>query len=437
MSERPASNTWSRLWWNYALHVLLIVGICSALGYWLKRWEIGLALGFAIGFIFYSFRLYRILKLHIPTARLPASIKPNVFSLIEYAIDQRRHRRRTRRLLQILRRYRHTAAALPDGALFLDRKDQKIIWFNKTARHWLQLQYPQSIGQRIDDIFPSKEFQRWLAEPDTEHNLAEIRSPNNPGQFLSFRLINYSADLWLILIRDMSKLVRLEQTRRDFVANVSHELRTPLTVIHGYLDMLEPEPDSPEAPLIKEMRAQSMRMTQLVEDLLTLSRLESQESLPDEAVSMSMMMNMLKREAEALSQGKHKISIDRTCLADLHGSSKELHSAFSNLVSNAVRYTPQHGSIIILWKNTAQGGAEFAVQDNGYGIPANHIPRITERFYRVSNSRSRETGGTGLGLSIVKHVLNLHGAHLQVQSEVGKGSRFSCVFGSERLIKST
>src|SRR5690606_16293528 len=175
------------------------------------------------------------------------------------------------------------------------------------------------------------------------------------------------------------------------------------------------------------------RMTQLVEDLLTLSRLESQQSLPEAPVAMAPLLESLRREAVALSQGRHRIGLEDSAGVDLAGSGKDLHSAFSNLVSNAVRYTPEGGSILIRFEPVAGGGAALRVEDSGYGIPAAHLPRITERFYRVSASRSRESGGTGLGLSIVKHVPGLPQARLEVGSEVGRGSCFSCVFGPARV----
>jgi two-component system phosphate regulon sensor histidine kinase PhoR len=220
--------------------------------------------------------------------------------------------------------------------------------------------------------------------------------------------------------------------RRDFVANVSHELRTPLTVVHGYLEMLDPAEQPEWAPMLAEMQRQSQRMTQLVEDLLTLSRLEAKDALADENVAMGSMLGTLRREAEALSQNRHVITVEDTAQVDLWGSTKELHSAFSNLVSNAVRYTPAGGSIAIVFAREGDGVA-LSVRDSGYGIPAAHLPRITERFYRVSTSRSRESGGTGLGLAIVKHVLGLHQARLEITSEVGRGSTFSCHFGADRV----
>jgi two-component system phosphate regulon sensor histidine kinase PhoR len=188
--------------------------------------------------------------------------------------------------------------------------------------------------------------------------------------------------------------------------------------------------------MLDEMRKQSARMSQLVEDLLTLSRLEAQEALAHrEVVAMAPLLLTLKREAQALSAGRHQIDVQDTTDVDLLGSTRELHSAFSNLVSNAVRYTPVDGRIDVRFERSPDGGVVLAVQDSGYGIPAQHLPRLTERFYRVSTSRARESGGTGLGLSIVKHVLNLHQGRLDIRSEVGKGSVFACVFGPEAVVE--
>jgi two-component system, OmpR family, phosphate regulon sensor histidine kinase PhoR len=288
------------------------------------------------------------------------------------------------------------------------------------------------------------QLSHWLAAGRNAEPL-EVTSPWNTTLTLSLRLIPYSENLWLLVARDVTRLLQLEQMRRDFVANVSHELRTPLTVVHGYLDMLDPTEHPDWAPMLAEMQRQSQRMTQLVEDLLMLSRLESADHLAnEEIVAMSSMLNTLRREAVALSQGRHDISVEDSAGVDLFGSNKELHSAFSNLVSNAIRYTPAGGHITIRLRNdkperlnsgafAKNTGVVLEVVDTGYGIPAAHLPRITERFYRVSTSRSRESGGTGLGLSIVKHVLNLHQARLEITSEVGRGSTFSCHFGAERV----
>jgi two-component system phosphate regulon sensor histidine kinase PhoR len=337
-----------------------------------------------------------------------------------------------RRLVHLLRAFRTTAAALPDATVVMD-DDGRILWFNDAASRLLGLAYPQDLGGHFSNLVRSPRVTQWLNAPDGE-SLLDVPAPTDDALRLGLRLIPYAPGQRLLVARDMSKLMQLEQVRRDFVANVSHELRTPLTVVHGYLDLIEPEQLPELEPILVELRTQSRRMTQIVEDLLTLSRLEAQDSLPEERVAMNAMLRTLKREADALSQGRHAIVVEAADEADLLGSTKELHSAFSNLVINAVRYTPNGGTIRIRWAERDGGGRIFSVVDTGQGIAPSHLPRITERFYRVSTSRSRETGGTGLGLSIVKHVLQLHQAHLTIDSEVGVGSTFSCVFGPERVL---
>ncbi len=341
-------------------------------------------------------------------------------------------RQRARRLLGLLRAYRQAGAALHDGALIVQRNSSQIVWFNKAAKRFLGLNYPRSLGTNLLIHLDSPRVHEWFLAGDIDEPLMDLACPQDENIRLSLRLLPYSNEQFLVVVRDVTKLMQLEHMRRDFVANVSHELRTPLTVVHGYLDMMEPE-DNPEfAPMIEEMRKQSARMAQLVEDLLTLSRLDAEDSLREEVIPMQMMLTTLRREAEALSQGHHKISIEDSAQCDIYGAHKELHSAFSNLVSNAVRYTPHDGEISIRFEQGADKSLRLSVKDSGYGIPAQHIPRITERFYRVSTSRSRESGGTGLGLSIAKHVLSLHQARLEIESEVGKGSRFSCIFNGDR-----
>jgi two-component system phosphate regulon sensor histidine kinase PhoR len=238
-------------------------------------------------------------------------------------------------------------------------------------------------------------------------------------------------------IKDITQADRLDQTRRDFVANVSHELRTPLTVLAGFLEtMQEIDLDEDERRRYLSMMAdQSSRMQSIVQDLLTLSSIESAPPPDNDVVDMANLINKLRRDAEALSGGRHTIVVESADNGDLRGSEPELVSALANLVTNAVRYTPTGGTITLTWKTSPQG-AEFAVQDTGPGIDAKHIPRLTERFYRVDRGRSRDSGGTGLGLAIVKHSLNRHQALLDIKSEIGVGSRFAACFPSSRLVNS-
>jgi len=377
--------------------------------------------------------LYQIQSWLRSRRRRPPPEDRGVWSDISAHMYKKLHteRSRKRRLVSLLRAFREGAAALPDGVIVLT-SGRSIVWFNEAAGRLLGLAAPRDRGEHIDRFLPPL-AREWI-EREPHDPLREVPSGRDENLKLSFRLIPYSHEHSLLVVRDVTPLARLEQVRRDFVANVSHELRTPLTVLHGYLEMLEPEVMPQLAPVLADLRGQSRRMTQIVEDLLTLSRLEAQHQVPEERVSMRALLSTLKREAEGLSQGRHAITLVRTSDMDLRGSTDYLHSAFSNLVSNAVRYTPEHGRIEISWQSTPDGGARFAVADTGHGIPAEHLPRITERFYRVSTSRSRETGGTGLGLSIVKHVLQLHHGQLAIESEVGVGSTFACVFGPERVL---
>jgi two-component system phosphate regulon sensor histidine kinase PhoR len=338
---------------------------------------------------------------------------------------------RTRRLASSLRDLRRTASQLPDAVVLLD-PDQRVRWFNQAAENLLGLRAPRDRGAALGQRLQASELADWLRQDEREP-LHDTAAPGRPDSQLSVSLLPFGRRQQVLLARDTSHVTRLEQMRRDFVANVSHELRTPLTVIHGYLELIDPEDAPALAPVLGEMRAQSRRMGQIVEDLLTLSRLETQYHVEDERVPMAPLLATLRKEAEALSQGRHAVTVEADAGLDLLGSPKDLHSALSNLVSNAVRYTPAGGSITIRWRRS-HDGATYSVSDTGYGIPASHLARLTERFYRVSSSRSRGTGGTGLGLSIVKHVLSLHQARLSIESEPGRGSTFACHFGPERLL---
>ncbi|HVT32023.1 MAG TPA: phosphate regulon sensor histidine kinase PhoR [Rhodanobacteraceae bacterium] len=356
-----------------------------------------------------------------------------LWSDLQELVARRRHAAFAgkRQLVGLLRAFRDAAAALPDAVVALDG-EHRIQWFNAAARTLLGLAYPQDIGGHVTNLLRAPRIIEWLRGGGLDP-LSDVPSPGNENVRLNLKLIRYADDRRLLIARDVSQLMRLEQVRRDFVANVSHELRTPLTVVHGYLDLIEPAEMQEYEPILRELRDQSRRMMQIVEDLLMLSRLEAQNAIPSERVGMRALLEALRREAVALSMGRHAITIECRGTHDLRGSLKDLHSAFSNLVSNAVRYTPPDGRITLRWESDASGG-RLSVTDTGQGIPAQHLPRLTERFYRVSTSRSRETGGTGLGLSIVKHVLQLHQARLEIASELGVGSTFTCVFGPERLL---
>ncbi|MCK7592589.1 phosphate regulon sensor histidine kinase PhoR [Pseudomarimonas salicorniae] len=423
-------RAWQHSLWRLAGWLLL----CAVAGGVFGRPLAGLSLGLAGALGWHYWQIHRLLR-QLGSRRAIASPEGwGVFSEIQAQLfrRQRESRQRKRRLQSLLHAFREAAAALPDGVLVVSRRDGRIAWFNESATRLLGLRHPDDLGARLTHLLRAPRVVEWLSG-DASEPLIDLPSPVDPQRRLLLRLADYTSEQKLLIARDVSKLMQLEQVRRDFVANVSHELRTPLTVIHGYLDMLDGE-DNPElAGLLDEMRSQSARMNRIVEDLLTLSRLESMDRVPSERVPMQPLLQALRRDAEALSSGRHRISLDEHCPCDLLGSSKELQSAFSNLVSNAVRYTPAGGEVRIRFAREADGGARLSVSDSGPGIAPQHLPRITERFYRVSNSRSRDTGGTGLGLAIVKHALNLHHARLEIESELGRGSTFSCVFAPEQV----
>jgi two-component system phosphate regulon sensor histidine kinase PhoR len=263
-----------------------------------------------------------------------------------------------------------------------------------------------------------------------------MQSGAAPSRMLSLQIVSFAQEEHLLISQDVTGAVRLEAMRRDFVANVSHELRTPLTVLAGFLETIQDL--KLDAVRIRDyvslMAPQAERMKRLTEDLLTLSTLENApEPPPQERVGVRALVERVRVASEVLSGGRHRISVAIHGEHDLVGAESEFASAFLNLATNAVRYTPKSGEVRLTWRSDAEGG-EFSVEDTGIGIEPEHIPRLTERFYRVDRSRSRETGGTGLGLSIVKHVLARHQAVLRVDSEIGKGSRFSVQFPPARLI---
>jgi two-component system phosphate regulon sensor histidine kinase PhoR len=314
--------------------------------------------------------------------------------------------------------------------------EDRIQWCNDTAQLHLEVDPARDVGTPITHLVRIPEFLDYLEHGDHRKPVT-VQAPH-ADRVLSLQVVKYGAGQSLVLSRDVTQFQRVERMRREFVANVSHELRTPLTVVSGFLETLRDELDPAAATrYIDLMSEQARRMQRLVEDLLTLSALESSPPPPmEEAVDMHALMERLGAEARVLSGGRHRIVVDGERGLDLVGSEKELESAFGNLVSNAIRYTPEKGEVRLKWQRTDEGAA-FEVEDTGIGIAPEHIPRLTERFYRVDRGRSRETGGTGLGLAIVKHALSRHGGNLAITSEPGKGSRFSARFSGPRLRAAT
>jgi two-component system phosphate regulon sensor histidine kinase PhoR len=342
----------------------------------------------------------------------------------------REGRRREVELAAAVDRWRQAARALPDGVTLLDA--DRIEWCNDHARVHLGIDPAHDLGRPVTHLVRAPEFARYLEEGDYTRPL-EMRPTD--GRVLSVQAVDYGPEMRLLMSRDVTRFDRLERVRQEFVANVSHELRTPLTVVSGFVETLREDTPAahPNRRALDLMEAQARRMQRLVEDLLTLSSLESAPPPPlEEAIDMESLMERLAAEARALSGGKHRVEVEGRPALTLLGSEKEVSSALGNLVSNAVRYTPPGGLVKLLWRESGDGG-EFEVEDSGIGIAPEHIPRLTERFYRVDRGRSRETGGTGLGLAIVKHALGRHGASLHIASEPGRGSRFTARFSGARV----
>ena len=345
----------------------------------------------------------------------------------------RQSRKRKRRLRNFVRRFEHAAAAFPDAAVVL-RIDGGIVWLNEAATELLGLRHPQDLNQPISNLIRNPLFVDYLEHESFEEPLA-MPSPVDDGAHILVRIVPYRSDRRLMLARDITRLNRLEQIRKDFVANVSHELRSPLTVIVGYLETLNEDEQAPEhwrRPLA-QMSQQAHRMALIVEDLLKLSRIEhSPGEAPKNAVSIAEMLEGVRNDALGLSENSHRIHVEAEGGERLLGDYNELYSAFANLVFNAIQYTPEGGDIWLRWKY-ADEGAVLEVEDTGIGVEEHHLPRLTERFYRVDKARSREVGGTGLGLAIVKHVLMRHDATLDVRSQLDVGSTFICRFPASRL----
>jgi len=347
---------------------------------------------------------------------------------------QKRQRREKGYLQSLVKRGQDTTAALRDGVLLLDGSGN-IEWFNAAAQQLLSLRR-DDMGHPLVNYIRHPKFIAYFEGGD-HREMLELASPQSESVHLQYQLTRFGRGEHLLMIRDISRLYNLEQMRKDFVANVSHELRTPLTVIRGYVETLQMSPDLPERwnKALSQMEQQGLRMTNLLNDLLSLSKLETDTSEYDKApVNLQALLCAVKDDAQALSSAdEHVIRVECAADAALYGNEKELHSAFSNLAFNAVKYSPACSSVCIRVEVLGQS-LQVVVEDEGPGIDPIHIPRLTERFYRVDSSRHASTGGTGLGLAIVKHVLLRHNAKLEIDSELGRGSRFVCEFPEVRIV---
>lgn len=345
---------------------------------------------------------------------------------------KKNEKKRKKKLGKMVDQFRQSTEALPDAAVVLGPHDE-IEWSNKAAREAFGLQQSDK-GQRIPNLIRFPEFIRYLKSGNYNDSVI-LPSPVNHRVMLAVRIITYGAGLRLLLAQDVTELKKMERMRKDFVANVSHELRTPLTVLKGYLETLQ-DMDDGESPLLtssfQQMKSQTERMQHLVDDLLLLTRLETQQK-KTECVNVPALLSQIYKEAERLhSNTPNRIELILDADAHITGEEQELRSAFTNLLGNALKYSPEDSLVKIRWHRTAED-VVLEVVDKGEGIAAADIPRVTERFYRSEVKRAKKVSGTGLGLAIVKHVLMRHDAKLNIVSELGKGSCFSCHFPLNRI----
>lgn len=412
--------------------ILFILAICSLIGFFSNQYALWLLIGCAIYILMMLWQMRRLNQWllrqeadHPPEASgIWGEIFDNIYQL------QRNQRVEKENLQAVIKRIQEISSALKDGLIILDARGHLDFW--SPAAHRMLALSTRDQGQSVINFIRHPKFVSYFEEGNFEEPL-ELPSPRFPSKHLQFQITPFGKQERLIVVRDVTQLHNLEKMRQDFVANVSHELRTPLTVINGYVETLADNNQTPswDKPLL-QMQQQAKRMSLLINDLLVLSKLETTEAGHNhKPINIEQLLTIVKSEAEVLSKDKQQqltlICNNTTKPLLLLGNEKELHSAFSNLVTNAIKYTPNDGKVsVLLWQD--QKHFYVSVSDNGTGIEAQHIPRLTERFYRVDASRNSSTGGTGLGLAIVKHVLMRHDAELKITSEMGKGSMFICVF---------
>ncbi len=416
-----------------ALIAVVSFTVGAVFGAWAGLWValIGMALFFALHLYYLSILGTWLEQPSLATIPAGLGSWTEVFNRLHKA--RRTSEVNARRLEESEAGFRSMISALPEGIVLVDAALQ-IEWCNPVAERHLGISLRADQGMRITNLVRDPAFIAYMTSTSFDEPLL-FRPLADPQLALSIRVVEFEPSRSIIMSRDVTQAERVDAMRRDFVANVSHELRTPLTVVNGFLETLldaQPPLDETRQRHLQLMHEQATRMNRLVEDLLMLSRLEAEETpLTEEDVDVPALVAELEAEARALSGGRHEIS-RATEPIRVRGSREELRSAFGNLVSNAIRYTPSGGRIALAWR-ARDDGAIFEVKDSGIGVAPEHLPRLTERFYRVDRSRSRETGGTGLGLAIVKHVLMRHQGRLLVESEVGRGSTFTAWLPAARM----
>ena len=420
---------------KFLIGVLLFLAAGTAIGWLYERPILGL-LAAALAALLWQVRQLLSFDRALRTGdfdnfRQGEGIWEQIFSRFHYENTKAARRKASYR--QLLREVRKSTNAMPDGAVILNAENE-IINCNRAAKHLAGLKRKKDRGQRVDNILRDPELTR-LLHADDQKLTVEMASPVVDGGWLNCRVVAYGADQKLLLLRDITERMRMSKMRRDFVANASHELRSPLTVIAGYLDSLAEDDDVPRAwqKPVEQMQNQAHRMQQILGELLELSRLESAgKASVDEPVDVGHLLDGSRHAFEGHADIAD-IVVNVASTAELRGNVAEIETIIVNLLSNAARYTPTDGQITLTWRSDSDG-ADIVVSDTGDGIDAEHIPRLTERFFRIDKGRGREDGGTGLGLAIVKHVLARHDGELIITSEPGVGSEFRCHFPPDRIV---
>jgi two-component system phosphate regulon sensor histidine kinase PhoR len=427
-----------RIWLGFLLRLALLALAGSIIGWSYDQPLLGLLLAILVALAWQLFWLYRLDRWlrGDRMQQLPegSGVWAQVFAKIDF--NRLRARQRNKRFKTLLKQMRQATRSFPDGGIILSR-GHEIVTMNRVAEELLGLKRKPDRGLRIETLIRDPDFVAYLSENHYD-TAVEFPSPVDSAGWLACHQVPYGLDQKLLLIRDITTQRNSDDMRRDFVANASHELRTPLTVITGYLDaFVDDEALGDDLKLaVGEMQQQAQRMRNLVEELLHLSELESKGAAPDgDPVNIGALMETARQEVRVLPGCPENIDVRLDSEADLCGDQQDIQSIVSNLVSNAVRYTPVDGEIVVRW-TTDDSGGYLSVTDTGAGIANEHIPRLTERFYRVENGRERigGEGGTGLGLAIVKHALIRHSAALDIYSDPGAGSVFSCHFPAERIV---
>lgn len=422
--------------WKFHAGRLLLVALLVLLAGWFVGQPLPVVTAsLALYLGWHLANLWKLLRwLQFPQSEVPDSygIWSDVYERI--ATLEKLRQQQEQQYLDTVAEFRQLTDAFPDATLVIDRQ-RNITWFNQAARAQLGLRSPQDLGKPVTNLLRGPEFANWLAVEERVKSPLEMPSPKSDNIWLSVSAFAVQRDQRLIILRDNTEVHNVQRLRRDFVANISHELRTPLTVLQGYLETLKDDTASEVDEAVTRMLTQTAQMQMLLDDLLELSRLQSDGMRgQDEVIDVPCLLMQLKEQADQLSRGRHQLRFDMDPELWLSGVASDLESAFSNLISNAIKYTPDGGTVSVRWQDSDQG-PQFVVQDTGIGIPSRDIPRITERFYRVGSDRARQTGGTGLGLAIVKHVMHAHHATLTIDSELGEGSTLTCTFPRERRLE--